>query len=171
MKFNHKIAGTLILLLTVCTLSAKAETLTDSEKTFDIVIEAPQYTKVQIYDGVKLWIAENFKSAKAVLDYDNKEAGTIIGNGNIPYPSQSALDSFAKSNWHVGFKMRIDIKDQKFRLTFSDIALLFPPPSASGPSGTPVWNKRDMEKIRPRLEGFGEEILAFLGKNTSQDNW
>ncbi|MBN1404781.1 MAG: DUF4468 domain-containing protein [Opitutales bacterium] len=47
----------------------------------EYVIELDGMTRNEIFDGVELWIAENFTSSKAVIDLKNKEQGVIIGNG------------------------------------------------------------------------------------------
>src|SRR5437867_1266257 len=69
---------------------------------FEKIIEVQNYSKDSLYEGVKIWIAQNFKSAKAVLEYENKEQGTIIGNGIIHYPC-SGIECMAKSDWTVPF--------------------------------------------------------------------
>ena len=59
---------------------AGMQPVTEADRTFERIVPAPGHNKDEIYDSVKMWIAENFRSAKAVIEYDNKQAGTIIGN-------------------------------------------------------------------------------------------
>ncbi|MDP1586302.1 MAG: DUF4468 domain-containing protein, partial [Prosthecobacter sp.] len=54
--------------------------------TFSQVYELPGHTSTQIYDGIRIWISENFRSGKAVTDLADKERGIIIGNGRSHYP-------------------------------------------------------------------------------------
>ena len=63
----------LVLLFVGC-----AKALTDTDRTFDCVYEVPEKSKDQIYSSTKIWIAENFRSAKAVIEYDNKEEYTLM---------------------------------------------------------------------------------------------
>ena len=155
----------LILVMSFLFLSSCAglQQVTNEDRTFERVFEAPGYSKEQIFNGTKIWIAENFKSSKAVLEYENKETGTIIGNGIIPYPCKG-LECIGKAEWKVPFTMRVDIKDEKFRLTFSNLHLSWPPsynrtygaqPGHDGPVGT----KGDLDKIKPELLYFGNQLF------------
>jgi restriction endonuclease Mrr len=69
----------------------------------------------RIYEGTKRWMAMNFVSSKAVIEYDNVEEGTLIGNG--VYSKYSMIYG---GKCYVGFKIRIDVKDEKFRMILSD---------------------------------------------------
>ncbi len=166
------IFGSITLFLAGC---AGLQPVTDADRTFQRVVQAQGYSEEQIFNGTKIWIAENFNSAKAVLEYENKNAGTIIGNGIIPYPC-SGLGCIAKADWKVPFTMRVDIKDQKFRLTFSNIRLSWPPSYSStlgaqpGHDG-PVQNQGDIDTIKPKLLKFGDQLLASFNKDRKKSDW
>ena len=82
MKIKAILSLTLITgLLVGC---ASMQPVADEDRTFDRVVEAPGHSKDDIYTATKVWIAENFKSAKSVIELDSKEDGIIIGNGVIP---------------------------------------------------------------------------------------
>lgn len=154
---------------------AGLQPVADADRTFERVVEAPGYSKEQIFNGTKIWIAENFKSAKTVLEYENKDAGTLIGNGIISYPC-SGLECIAKADWKVPFTMRVDIKDQKFRLTFSNLNLSWPPSynrtyGAQPGHDAPIVNKSDLDTVRPVLLKFGDQLLASFGKEKGKSNW
>jgi len=165
----------LIMIVVFLTGCAGLQPIADADRTFERIVEAPGYSKEQIFNGTKIWIAENFKSAKAVLEYENKDAGTIIGNGIISYPC-SGLDCIAKADWKVPFTMRVDIKDQKFRLTFSNLHLSWPPSynrtfgAQAGHDG-PISTQSDLDAVKPELLKFGDQILASLGKEKSKKDW
>jgi len=55
---------------------AGLQPIADADRTFERIVEAPGYSKKQIFNGTKIWIAENFRSAKAVLEYENKKLTT-----------------------------------------------------------------------------------------------
>ncbi len=151
----------LLLLLTSC---AGLEPVPDSERTFEGVFEAPGFTKDQIFTATRIWIAENFRSAKAVVEYENKEEGTLIGNGVISYPC-NGIDCIAKGNWKVPFTMRVDMKDQKFRLTFSNLRLTWPPSSNYPAADGPMVQRGQLEAVRPKLLAFGPAILDSISSN------
>jgi len=154
---------------------AGLQPVADVDRTFQRVVQAPGYSEEQIFNGTKIWIAENFNSAKAVLEYENKNGGTIIGNGIIPYPCRG-IDCLAKSNWKVPFTMRVDIKDQKFRLTFSNLHLSWPPSyntvvgAQPGHNG-PIATQGDFDAVKPVLLKFGDQLLTSFRKDKGKADW
>lgn len=154
----------LVLLFVGCTK------ILDADRTLESVYEAPSMTKDQIYSLTKIWIAENFRSAKAVIEYDNKEEGTLIGNGVINYPS-SGFDSMIKGDWKATFTMRVDVKDNKFKLTFSNIGLILPGQAGARPYDGPVGQKSDLDKIKAKLQTLGPEIVIAIKKGTSKKDF
>jgi len=172
MKFRNLIAiFGVALVLGGC---AGMQPVAEADRTFERVVEAPNHTKDQIYTSTKIWIAENFKSAKSVIELDSKEDGIIIGNGIIQYPC-SGIDCLAKSDWKVPFTMRVDMKDQKFKISFSNIKLSWPASYSSGISSPaydgPVNSQGDMDAIKPALLKFGDEILASINSSKSKSDW
>ena len=85
------------------------------------VIDVPNKTKDQIFEDSKIWIAQSFKSANNVIQYADKETGSIIGKGNIQYPCDGFIDCGAFGNDKVNFTIKIDSKDNKARVGISDI--------------------------------------------------
>ena len=154
---------------------AGMQPISEADKTIERVVEAPNYSKDQIFSATKIWVAENFKSAKSVIEYENKEEGTIIGNGVIAYPC-SGMDCLAKSDWKVPFTMRVDMKNEKFKLTFTNMHLAWPA-SVSGATytrandGSPIYYQGDIDKIKPALLKFGDELQASMNNNKKSSNW
>ena len=98
-----------IILLLVLAGCASMQQVDQSENYFERIVHATGVPKDKIYNSTKMWVAENFRSAKAVLEYEDKESGTIIGNGTIKYPC-SGLECIGSGDWKVFFTMRVDIK-------------------------------------------------------------
>jgi hypothetical protein len=154
---------------------AGMQPITDAERTFDAIFEVPGFTKDQIFNSTKIWIAENFHSAKAVLEFENKEQGVLIGNGSIKYPC-SGLECLAKDDWSIPFTMRVDMKDGKFKLTFSNLRLSWPPSynstyGASSGHDAPINQRGDLLAAKPKLLDFGNEIIAAVQKNSGTKDW
>jgi hypothetical protein len=130
--------------------------------------------KDKIYRQTKIWIAENFRSAKAVTEYDDKEQGTIIGNGNIKYPC-AGLDCVAKHDWSVHFTMRVDTKDEKFRLTFSNLRISWPPRVDSlgyhSAYEGPINLMSNLNVIKPKLLEFGDQIASSITGSKGKETW
>ncbi len=85
------------------------------------VIVVDGKSKDQIFDASKIWIAKSFKSANNVVQYEDKASGTIIGKGNIKFPCYDFTSCGAFGNDRVNFTVKIDSKDNKARISFSDI--------------------------------------------------
>ncbi|MBU0600247.1 hypothetical protein KJ997_05705 [bacterium] len=74
----------------------------------------------------------------------------------------SELAWVLKADWSVPFTtftMRVDIKDQKFKLTFSNIMM------------DQLAFRGDIEAIKPKLLGFGNQIVASMNKNKKSTDW
>ena len=140
----------------------------ESERTFERIVEVPGASKDRIFESTKVWIAQNFTSAKAVLEYENKTEGRIVGNGVINYPCSDGMECLGKGDWKVKFTMQVDIKEQKFKLTFSNLVLSAPPTYTTTfvLSGfeRPVWQKGDLNSIKPALLKFGDRLATSIQK-------
>ena len=66
-----------------------------------------------LYTKAKLWIAENFRSANAVIQLDSPETGTIVCKGIYVY------DAGKLSEMRVHMTFKIEAKENRFRYTIS----------------------------------------------------
>ena len=142
----------------------------ESDLTITRVVQAPDYTKAQIYAATKIWIAQNFNSAKAVIELDDKDRGQVIGNGILPYPC-SSMDCLTKGGWKVRVTMRVDMKDGRFKITFSNLRLIFPPSSTGPGSEHPVTTQGALDDIRPMLLKIGPAILKSVEEEEGEEDW
>lgn len=134
------------------------------------VIDMPGYSKDQIYTATKIWIAENFRSAKAVIENDDKEAGRVIGNSSIKYPC-SGFSCVGKHDWTLYFTMRVDMKAQKMKITFTNLGISWPSTrSVLGADNIRVSDS-DMEDVRPALLKLGEELRVAITKEKTKADW
>ena len=151
------------------------DTFNEPNQPFEKVFEVPGHTRDQIFTSTKIWVAENFRSSKAVVEYESKEEGTLIGNGIIPYPCSGAFDCLGKPDWKVRFTMRVDMKDDKFRLTFSNVNLTWPPAFRSGISTAaydgPIHRQKDRDKVQAALLALGPQLQAAMTTAVKNDNW
>ena len=140
---------------------ASLETVPASERTMDaLVYDIPNVSKNQIFDSAKLWIAENFRSAKNVIDLEDREGGIIIAKGIITTTSMMFTDV------PIDFSLRIDIKDQKIRLQFSIIGV-----SAGSQYGSDHGtNKQSVENSKYKLKELANDLFKYV-TNNSQSTW
>lgn len=162
---SHKIPHIFIFLtflmffLSGCISSQKA---TIEESTHEFVINCPSLNKDEIYELTQKWLANTFRSAKAVVEYSNKQTGSLIGNGVIDSPGASM-----KTQLH--FTMNIDIRDEKARVKFINLKQ-----SIFAHNGQYVEGCWDLEyreiqlKIHEKFSSIVDDLFKFI---TTKDNF
>lgn len=91
---------------------------TTEQMKHEYVIQYPAVTKDVAFDKTITWIAQNFKSAKSVIDYQDKAAGTIVVKGIIQNVSVNSTMGGAYTR-QLAFTLTMDVRDEKARLNFS----------------------------------------------------
>ena len=110
--------------------------------------EYPNITKDQIFDRTMRWISQNFKSAKSVIDYQEKQAGTIIAKGIIPN-----INLGGSLNANLGFTLTLDIKDGKARFVFDNLIPIDPD------NGKELTNMSNYERVHLRANKEFDNII------------
>lgn len=168
-----KILCTALIILTGCAGQAY-QTATQTELNPSQVFDSQGNSKDKIYSSAKMWIAENFKSAKSVIEYDNPSDGVIIGNGRIPYPCEG-MECMGKGLWMVDFTMKIEAKDNRFKTSFSNLTLELPMTtgtySVAYTEKVPVSKSSDASRINLKLLNFGNEIKQYINRGSSSSSW
>jgi hypothetical protein len=86
-------------------------------QTFEFTsIDSTKLTKSECFTVCKTWVINNFKT-NAALQMEDKDAGLIIVKGNLSTWIQSGL---SKCEYVIDFKLTIQIKDYKTKVTLSD---------------------------------------------------
>ncbi|WOE32745.1 MULTISPECIES: DUF4468 domain-containing protein [unclassified Acinetobacter] len=140
------------------------------------VIEVPNKTKDQIFEGSKIWIAQSFKSANNVIQYADKDSGSIIGKGNIQYPCDGFIDCGAFGNDKVNFTIKIDSKDNKARVAISDITrtnLTYVQGGYNANMGkeAPINLIEHQQKIEVKLKNVIDQYRTAITSSSLNDNW
>ncbi|MBX2969410.1 MAG: DUF4468 domain-containing protein [Cyclobacteriaceae bacterium] len=110
----------IILLLTVVQISNGQEKLLDilplqdGVVTYTKVVQVEGVTKDELYLRAKKWFVTTYKSAKDVIQLDDKESGTIVGKGNfrITYYAREPL---------IDHTISISVKDGRFKYEIKDL--------------------------------------------------
>lgn len=125
--------------------------------------------KELIYERVKQWIAVNFKSAKAVIEYANKKQGTIIGNTIISTVCPtSAFATITDCKYYVS--MRIDIKDNKLKIKFFNMSLSAYIGTEKHQNSNVTQEKFDSLKLK--LQKFKKSLIKYVRNSGSgEKNW
>jgi hypothetical protein len=138
--------------------------------------EAKGVAKADLFATARLWLAESFRSSKAVIDLEDKAEGVIVGNASMPYPRTgcSGLYCSVIADWQVQFKIRIDVKDERFRVTFTDLELFVP--ASFGNFATPAMRRpmtlqQELSLCRPELIALASSITGYTSKAQASKNW
>jgi len=120
-------------------------------------------TKDEAYSLTMQWIAQAFKSAKAVIQYADKDSGIIVGNGN------GTADFGGLVPGTVSFKITIDIKDYKERVTFSEVRPVFDNSSSGqlAASITPGLTGHAWPKFETWADDTIESLQQFVATKSS----
>lgn len=156
----RKIIGAMLTIASLGGCTGMAA-ISPEEPVAEIVLEVPAVAKEKIHDAVKIWVAQNFGSARAVIDLDDRTAGTMIGNVRIQYPC-SGLGCLGRGDWQLGFKMRVDSRDARFRVQFFSLNLILGPPY-----GERQLTRGEIEDVKPTLVAFGERIRSSVIRQRS----
>lgn len=114
-----------------CLAQNNKNVLNDSIPTIDgryeyqeIVNLNPEFTQEALYRNAKIYFVESYKSAKDVIQYDEKAEGKIIGKGF--FAVSDVWDAFIAAttyNWDVNYTTEITCKNGKYRYRFYNIII------------------------------------------------
>ncbi len=141
----------------------------------EIVIVEGQ-NKEQLFEASKVWIAKSFKSANNVIQYADKNTGSIIGKGNFPYPCDGFIDCNAFGKDVINFTIKIDTKDDKVRIIFSDIKRLSLTPlrGAISPSlgkEFAITQEKQQKKVKEKFDFVIQEYKTNISNQKADSDW
>lgn len=95
--------------------------------TYREIVMVDSMSKKDLFRAAKKWIAESYKSANDVIQYEDLDEGKIIAKGNFEIENVVSYDykdttkkSAVKTKlFHL---INIDAKDNKIRITFTNIS-------------------------------------------------
>jgi uncharacterized protein YcfL len=150
----------MVAAMTLCGCSG-FRSLNSSEMQIQKVIDIPNTPQGVLFDRSRMWYATVFKSANAVIQYENKENGTIMGNGFVG-------DSIMTSHHDLLFSIQTEVKDNKARITVTGQSLLNPK-NAKIPVKARMWDNFK-EKIKDIVDGYGYYVRSQT-MNPKTENW
>lgn len=140
------------------------------------VIEVPAKSKEQIFEDSKIWIAQSFKSANNVIQYVDRDTGSIVGKGSIQYPCDGFIDCGAFGNDRVNFTIKIDTKNNKARVVISDVTrtnLTYVQGGYNANMGkeAPINIVEHQQKISIKLKGVIDQYKKAIIVSNLSENW
>lgn len=145
---------------------------------FEKVYEINGLKQDKIYDGARQWFATSFRSANAVIQYEDKAVGSIIGKGNMPYRCSGFADCMiVTAGDRVDFTVRVDTKDGKMRVSYDNLVHYKPAQMNGGvripESNNPITESSPSAKIT--LDELNKSADEMAVKIQSQEkinsNW
>lgn len=142
-------------------MGAKA---TPEMRTYERIIEIPGQTKDQIYIKANSWFVETFNSAESVIEFQDKEAGKIMGK---------YVFSYAEGVYTYSVKQTVDIsiKDDKVRVIINNPHYK----TTSGMGETyynatyrPLETQKGVERARTEWSELTTSLENYLQKD---DGW
>jgi hypothetical protein len=114
---REKLKITLLFFLIGINAFPQKETLPINKETkliefSDLVFVDSALTQNELYLRAKEWMARNFKSAKDVIQMEDKEAGIIIGKGYFSLREGKSCKIY--------FTLKIQVKNNRYKYWFSD---------------------------------------------------
>ena len=123
------------------------------------IIEVPGQSKEKIFEKSKQWLALNFSSSKKVIEYENASEGKLIGKGtlSLSFTIEDTLIGPQTTMYGVGYTITQDIKDNKTRISFDNIALL----NLYGVGYSAIY-KDGWRQLEPQLVSLAENLKNYL---------
>lgn len=96
----------------------------DGKIVYERIVDVPGLNKQDLYKNAKQWFVDYFKSSKDVIQNEDKEEGTIIGKGIIPYVFHIKIMGNYTKNDHL--TVQVSAKDNKYRIRIYDQIIISP---------------------------------------------
>lgn len=163
----------LLFLLAICAFENKGYSQTDTFivkdglLTIEMIDSALSVKKGDAYNIAKEWIAKNFGSAKAVIDLDNQEKGTLIIKYNF---DTNTIDTGKNGTpivlaFHNKATMQIDCRDNKVRVRVNAFQCAV---DASHIIADFVGKYEPIEKMFERSNKNGDSLETFSKRKIYQ---
>ncbi len=133
---------------------------TEEQKRMEKILSFEQKNKEELYIQTNAWFVKIFRSAESVIEFQDKEAGKIMGKYVF-----SLYDGIYKFN--IKQVLSIDIKDEKIRIILSNPAKKLISNDVNYDYVT-VKSQKLMEKIRLEWEKLIQSLITSIDNET---NW
>lgn len=166
----------------------------DGKLNFSGVIQSESFKQNQLYLNSKQFFADAFKSAKDVIQMDDKESGIVIGKGFVDINAKMLGASYPVKMWYT---IKIQSKDGRYKYEIYDIYFENYPPNYVLPDGyaksqtaedifdkTNYYKKNGQPKNQSlnfktqmveKIDGLKSMIVdamkKSIGSDKSNDNW
>jgi hypothetical protein len=139
--------------------------VSDEERRFEKVIDIPHLSQNDIYVKANAWFVETFRSAKSVIQFQDKENGKIMGNYVFDYGE-------GVYTYDVRQTISIDVKDKRIRIIINDP--YFKVTSGLGQqyhdtAYKPLATRAGIDRATKEWNELSNSLSLYL--NTKNDEW
>ena len=151
---------TIVLMTLFALLVSCAGTLTTAPKDikYQQVIEVTG-GKDTLFTKSLQWLAKTYTDSKEVIEYQDKEAGQIIGRGatQVLYNPTGIAPIYL----NIRYAITIEVKENRARITFDQI---YNPQSPAAPIWLDSWNR-----LQPKYKDLVDDYNKYL--NAENEDW
>ncbi len=126
-----------------------------------------------LYSNALSWLSSNFKDSRNAIETKDAESGEIIFKGNLPDKVIVMLKSGKQTlaNTRLYFTGKIIIKDEKFRIIFTDLKYSYITDTLYSDLLNRELRKDDKynEKNLANLESIVKDLSQALNKKADND--
>lgn len=94
--------------------------ITEGKIKYTEVVQAPGKTKAELFQSAKVWFADNFRSAKDVINFQDESAGIVSGRGNTSIYMKLMGQVIERTLY---FSIKIEARDERYRYTIEEIEI------------------------------------------------
>ena len=156
-KINDYSAFFTYLLLGCCASTDGGKVTTD-QLNFQRVYEIKNIPSEEIFDRTVEWMAVTFVDSREVVELKDRERGKIIGNGMEEFKDVVNIRE-------CKFMITIEIKDNRFRITFSNYFWL-----ETACVYIPLDKKYRVDQVNTSFLNMSDNLFNFI-INYSDDTW
>jgi hypothetical protein len=129
--------------------------------TYAEVVQMPGMSQAELYTRAKLWFAEAFKSAKDVVQADEKDAGLVQGEAWSPMQAHFMGKNMPASNIQLWYTVKLACREGRYRYEITDFKYKAPP--------TPQFPNVPPPKPMEEVIALWTKPAAKNGKPTKAD--
>ncbi|NQU68152.1 MAG: DUF4468 domain-containing protein [Candidatus Marinimicrobia bacterium] len=141
-----------------CCASTYGGKVTTDQLNFQKVYEINNIASDENFDRTVEWMAVTFVDSREVVELKDRDRGKIIGNGIVEFKDVVNISE-------CKFMVTIEIKDNRFRITFSNYLWL-----GTSFGNIPLDKKYHVDQVNTSFLNMSDNLFNFI-INYSDDTW
>ena len=127
-----------------------------------VLMDSSGFSKDELFSISLKWAQEDFRHLENVVEFQDREKGLIVGNGYLGFMTAHKSDS---SNWlgvYVKYKFKIELSDNRYRLTLFDVMCGNKPESYWFSDPPHIENNEKREETKKQFEQYRHKITTTV---------